>query len=143
MKITKDVAGIDRRGMMDHLLSAYMGRKDVSKALGVWMTMQEENLQPSEAFLWKLGKFLENNQQPVPFTLPEKPVGIEEKATTAPTPPDVPKPSRQRNFLQNTDNQPGMTVGMKNILQLMDAIKEANIDGALEIKQRLSFLRLS
>lgn len=36
--------------------------------------MQEENVTPNDEFLYELGKFLESNDKPVPFVIPEKPV---------------------------------------------------------------------
>ncbi|KAF2343599.1 hypothetical protein FHG87_025645, partial [Trinorchestia longiramus] len=42
------------------------------KALGLWTQMQEEDLPASDKFLRDLGSFLQQNDKPVPFAIPEE-----------------------------------------------------------------------
>ena len=73
IKITKDVYGIDRSMMFQHMLLACIKTNDVSRAIGLWTQMQEESVQTNPEFLEKLGKFLKEKNEPVPFTIPDSP----------------------------------------------------------------------
>lgn len=50
------------------LISDYSG--DPQKALGLWMQMQEEDVQPSDQFLCLLADILKRHDMEVPFTVP-------------------------------------------------------------------------
>ncbi|KAF2352883.1 Pentatricopeptide repeat [Trinorchestia longiramus] len=63
---------IDRRFVYEYLLEAYINDGNCDKALGLWTQMQEEDLPASDKFLRDLGSFLQQNDKPVPFAIPEE-----------------------------------------------------------------------
>ena len=70
--------------MFNCMLDACINADDDKKAMGIWTLMQEEDWQPSEDFLRKLGKYLTDKNQVVPFEIPEEdtsPTAQEKKAT--------------------------------------------------------------
>ncbi|XP_014665082.1 PREDICTED: leucine-rich PPR motif-containing protein, mitochondrial-like [Priapulus caudatus] len=70
--ITKDLFDIDRDTMYYHLLRSYRKQGDWQKALGVWTTMQEESVTPSDRTLRYLAAQLRESGQPVPFTVADE-----------------------------------------------------------------------
>lgn len=76
-------------------------QNDCEKALGLWTSMQEENIQPTETFLIKLGEFLKNNGREVPFIIPEL------KSEASEETPTVDNSLNTRNFIPavNAKNQ--------------------------------------
>jgi len=70
--ITRDLFDVDRDRMYHHLIRAYAKSGDTAKALGVWTTMQEENVQPSDNTLAFLGTFLLRSGCQVPFVIPNE-----------------------------------------------------------------------
>lgn len=68
---TKDLNHIDRSDIYYQLLLSYIKQTDVNKALGLWTQMQEEDMAPNDAFLTKLGTFLTEQGQKVPFVMPQ------------------------------------------------------------------------
>ncbi|KAK8734064.1 hypothetical protein OTU49_005996 [Cherax quadricarinatus] len=77
--VTRDVFDLDRNMMYMHLLTGYKQQNECEKALGIWTSMQEENIEPSETFLIRLGEFLKENGHEVPFIMPEAKQDIIEK----------------------------------------------------------------
>lgn len=71
VEATKDLNHIDRGDIYYNLLLSYCKDKQPEKALGLWTKMQEEDIQPSDEFLTKLGNFLRGNGLEVPFVMPE------------------------------------------------------------------------
>ncbi|XP_076067194.1 bicoid stability factor [Oratosquilla oratoria] len=71
ISVTRDLFDVDRQMMFNQLLQVYKKKNNFDKALGIWTSMQEENIEPSEAFLYDLGTFLKSNGKPVPFVMPE------------------------------------------------------------------------
>lgn len=124
IKITKDVFGVDRAMMYDCLLDACINVDDAERAVGVWTQMQEENVEPRDEFLWKLGKFLESKNRTVPFAIPDEEtvqrevklvaeLAVAKRRTTSPTERRTTSPTEEHIRL---------------------ALQEQNLDKALEIK---------
>ncbi|XP_042205243.1 leucine-rich PPR motif-containing protein, mitochondrial-like isoform X2 [Homarus americanus] len=86
--VTRDIFDLDRNMMYMNLIKAYKQTKDCDKALGIWTSMQEENIQPSEPFLQELGSFLKENGYNVPFVIPESPAptpaAVQEASSASP-----------------------------------------------------------
>lgn len=59
---TKDLNHIDRSDIYYQLLLSYIKQETVDKALGLWTQMQEEDVAPSDLFLYKLGSFLKDSK---------------------------------------------------------------------------------
>lgn len=91
VEVTKDLHHIDRADIYYHLLSLYCKADEVEKALGLWTQMQDEDVQPSEAFLAKLGSLLNKHGRPVPFAVPTMRVVEEEKRFISSTKLDLKK----------------------------------------------------
>ncbi|CAM1328406.1 LRPPRC (predicted), partial [Pycnogonum litorale] len=72
VKVTRDLFGLNRDVMYFYLIRAYCKIGDVNKALGVWLTMQEENVIASSKTLRYLADFLKSKNHPVPFQIPEQ-----------------------------------------------------------------------
>lgn len=134
IKITKDVYGVDRNMMYTYLLSACINTKDVARAAGLWTQMQEEDFQPNPEFLQKLGRFLEEQNEPVPFTIPE----VLENET-------VPNASNSIASSLNGKKNPVASKPKKDISEsksskkgeFLTAIKNGDINAALELKKEL------
>ena len=105
--------------MYTHLLSGYISANDVTRASGLWTEMQEEGVHPGDAFLEKLGEFLQENNQPIPFTIPSK-----VKPSARNTEKDVTKESET----QGKDSS--------DKLKFLSAIRDGDIDAALELRKR-------
>lgn len=73
IQITKNLFDVDRDSMYYHLIKAYGKLNEGNKALNVWTSMQEENLQPSERTLRLLADVLQKNDIPCPFEVPSSP----------------------------------------------------------------------
>lgn len=86
VEATKDLSHIDRGDIYYNLLLSY-GREpqQPEKALGLWTKMQEEDIQPSDAFLTKLAEFLRANDLEVPFVEPEQPTKRKQRPSGAVT----------------------------------------------------------
>ncbi|XP_068242472.1 LOW QUALITY PROTEIN: leucine-rich PPR motif-containing protein, mitochondrial-like [Palaemon carinicauda] len=110
--IVKDVFDVDRNMMFMYLFEAYRRKNDCDKALGVWTTMQEENIEPSETFLRELGQLLTEHGRKVPFVMP---AALEAPVVAAKTKEPIISPKSLFN----------------------QACKEKNYDAALEAKERL------
>lgn len=79
VEATRDLNHIDRSDIYYHLLLSYCKSDDVDKAIGLWTQMQDEDVQPSEQFLTKLGQLLQKHNKPVPFALPNEPKKVKEE----------------------------------------------------------------
>ncbi|XP_075224635.1 bicoid stability factor [Lycorma delicatula] len=71
LKATKDILHVDRASLYYQLLLSYKKADDTEKAIGLWTQMQEEDVQPTDEFLYELGTFLERKNEPVPFVIPK------------------------------------------------------------------------
>ncbi|XP_014274308.1 leucine-rich PPR motif-containing protein, mitochondrial [Halyomorpha halys] len=89
VEVTKDLHHIDRGDIYYHLLSSYCKADEVDKALGLWTQMQDEDVQPNDAFLVKLGNLLKKHNRPVPFTVPSMKVPEQQKETGRKSQPSV------------------------------------------------------
>nr|CAD7395757.1 unnamed protein product [Timema poppensis] len=87
VEATRDMSYIDRSDIYYHLLLTYCKALEPEKALGLWTRMQEEDVQPSDEFLYKLGTFLTAQGLSVPFTIPAAPEKVELQATNPPSSP--------------------------------------------------------
>ncbi|CAG7705630.1 unnamed protein product, partial [Allacma fusca] len=79
VEISKHVCNVDRNSLYHHLLKAYTNKGDTEKALSIWTSLQEENVQASDNLLVELANFLQTNNQPVPFVIPKFPYKIPKK----------------------------------------------------------------
>lgn len=68
--VTRDLFDIDRDLMYYNLLRAYAKIGDVDRALEVWTSLQEENINPSDRTLRFLADFLKEQGREVPFVVP-------------------------------------------------------------------------
>ncbi|KAK4325255.1 hypothetical protein Pmani_004154 [Petrolisthes manimaculis] len=125
--VTKNVFDIDREMLFRNLLRAYIKEVDCDKALDVWTTMQEENLEPSEAFLYELGTFLEKNGRKAPFVVPAK----QQQDTKAPF--VVPAKQQQETKKPAVSTETSLTPDKGQFLQ---AIKKRDFTTAITLKKR-------
>ena len=84
VKITKGLFGIDRVGLYNHLLKAYIQTDDVKGASGLWNRLQEDGLRVSDSFLYELGQYLKRNNIEPPFAVPPEPVNDESTSEKTP-----------------------------------------------------------
>lgn len=70
IEVTKDLSHIDRISMFESLLDHYINTENTEKCLGLWTTLQEESVPPSDGFLIALSKYLESKNLSVPFIVP-------------------------------------------------------------------------
>ncbi|CAL4063698.1 unnamed protein product, partial [Meganyctiphanes norvegica] len=66
-QVTKNLFDVDCYMMYSHLLNAYIKEGETEKALSLWNNIQEEELQPDDDFLNRLGFFLKSHDIKVPF----------------------------------------------------------------------------
>lgn len=117
VEATKDINHIDRSEIYYSLLQTYIKEADPDKALGLWTTMQEESITPSDVFLSKLAEFLKSENREVPFHVPVvEPKKIEVQDTKAPE-----KPELRRRPQANVE----LTA---NAAAFKDALKSGNVD---------------
>ncbi|XP_045595399.2 leucine-rich PPR motif-containing protein, mitochondrial [Procambarus clarkii] len=131
---TRDVFDLDRHMMYMHLLTAYRQQNDCEKALGLWTSMQEENIQPTETFLIKLGEFLKNNGREVPFIIPEL------KSEASEETPTVDNSLITRNFTPavNAKNQIELSGKQSTISDRSKLIERLLQDGQLGEASRMT-----
>ena len=96
VKITKGLFGIDRVGLYNHLLKAYIQTDDVQGASGLWNRLQEDGLRVSDSFLYELGQYLKGNDIEPPFAVPPEPVN-QEPAVEKPPKTRVSRKEREAN----------------------------------------------
>lgn len=70
--ITNGLNNVARESIWNTLLDVYCTNESPKQALDLWVQMQEENHVPTEAFLHKLGTFLNANNLEVPFAIPKE-----------------------------------------------------------------------
>ncbi|KAF2894634.1 hypothetical protein ILUMI_11532 [Ignelater luminosus] len=123
---TKDLNHIDRSDIYYQLLLSYIKQDDVDKALGLWTQMQEEDMAPTDKFLYKLGSFLTENGVEVPFVIPQPPEIKTETVTILKRP------------------QQPVVKDVKTDLQLFrQAVKSGDLDAALNLKGNIQQDRIS
>lgn len=134
VEATKDLNHIDRSEIYYSLLQTYI--KDVApeKALGLWTTMQEEDITPSDVFLLKLSDFLNSQGLEVPFHVPapvptKKNEASKKSATT--TAPSASK--RETRAIQKSEAEVSATHAA-----LKSALKAGDPDQILKAKQNLN-----
>lgn len=88
---------------------------ECDKALGIWTSMQEENIEPSETFLRELGEFLLANDREIPFVLPEK-VVVPEKNFM----PEKPESESQSPAEENLKAKFHKAIIAKNFTEALD-----------------------
>ena len=136
---TKDLNHIDRSEIYYSLLQAYIKEAAPDKALGLWTTMQEENITPSDTFLIKLAEFLKSENCEVPFHVPAiVPVENvqktkEEKTAKAPEEKEVTKKRSERE-VQLTLN----AAAFKKALKSGDSDEIWNTTKALQPADKVS-----
>lgn len=115
---TKDLSYIDRSDIYYQLLLSYISKNDSDKALGLWTEMQDEDCQPTDKFLIKLGTFLKQNGCQVPFVIPEK-------------------QSKRTENVKFTEEH-NLPAAQNNLSYFRQAIKNNNIEQALNLKNSVS-----
>lgn len=144
MKITRDVYGIDRAMMFSHLLSGLISTGDATRASALWTQMQEEDVKPTDDFLRTLGNFLQEKNHPVPFAIPDVETAAPTqtvKNTSRSTVTPVPKasenrPTRTNQVSSNAPKSIPLVSATSEKLQLLSAIKDGNVENALESKKK-------
>lgn len=102
--VTRDIFDVDRNMMFMYLLQAYEKQNDCDKALGIWTSMQEESIEPSDAFLLKLGKMLKKHSREVPFVMPVEQIEVSSPSETKAPSSAPPQPkSKFRTALKEKD----------------------------------------
>lgn len=114
---TKDLNHINRSDIYYQLLLSYINHEDIEKSLGLWTQMQEEDLAPTDQFLYTLGNFLKERDVAVPFVIPKN----------AP-PQDDNKPAASTSAPKPRYNVTGV------VSPFRECLKDGDVDKALEIK---------
>lgn len=132
IEATKDLNHIDRTEIYNSLLQTYIKNKEPEKALNLWTAMQEEDdINPSDAFLSSLAQFLKSEGRPVPFNWqdpsksPAAAPGMKEPAKA---------PAKVAEKKQSTRAHPLLT---PTVAAFKDAIKSGDVDAILKAKQEL------
>ncbi|XP_044733810.1 leucine-rich PPR motif-containing protein, mitochondrial [Chrysoperla carnea] len=128
IEATKDLHHIDRSNIFLHLLNSYIKQDDVDKALGLWTRMQEEDTQPSDEFLLKLGSFLKTKERNVPFTIPQK---------SAVKKPESISPQSSQSRKEDE------AIASNDLKAFRTALKNFEIDKALELRNKINPSQLS
>ncbi|XP_049788788.1 leucine-rich PPR motif-containing protein, mitochondrial [Schistocerca nitens] len=118
IEATRDLSYIDRSAIFYQLLLSYCNNEDVDKALGLWTRMQEEDVQPTDKFLFTLGTFLEQKGRTAPFVIPQ--ISQETKTKT--------------REVQHVDKVPATEQIL--LKEFRKALNNDDLDKALEIKRR-------
>lgn len=133
MEATKDLNHIDRNNIFHNLLLSYCKEDAPEKALGLWTKMQEESIAPSEAFLIKLGDFLEAKGFEVPFVIPKpiiRPASANKEST-------IKTNQTERKQKIHADTAPAAIAVSEGISSIRNALKQGDLDTALIAKQNL------
>ncbi|XP_018326773.1 leucine-rich PPR motif-containing protein, mitochondrial [Agrilus planipennis] len=141
---TKDLNHINRTDIYHQLLLSYIKQNNVEKAQGLWMQMQEEDMAPTDQFLYKLGTFLKANNVPVPFTIPNNSLAEETTANERSTvkilkrvPPQKTENSNYWTAIKNGDLDRALLIS-KQKLQSFSTNDVSMLIEALVQKDRLS-----
>ncbi|KAK7057041.1 hypothetical protein SK128_001374 [Halocaridina rubra] len=121
--VTKDIFDINRNMMFTYLFEAYKRQDDCDKALGIWTSMQEENIEPHDSFLWELAQLLKKHGRDVPFAVPQAPV---RPAAVMKTPPQSTETAR-------TTAESASEISKSTFNK---ALKEKDLISALRAKQK-------
>lgn len=117
---TKDMTHINRSDIYYQLLLSYINHEDIDKSLGLWTQMQEEDLAPTDQFLYTLGNFLKERDFTVPFVIPK--IASQD---------DKPAPS-------TSAIKPRYNVTSGVVSPFKESLKNGDVDKALEIKNNAS-----
>lgn len=66
---SRGMTKINRSILFDYYLDCHLKNDDPAKALNTWTQMQEEDVTPSDQFLFKLSIYLKGKGLPVPFSV--------------------------------------------------------------------------
>ncbi|KAF4527202.1 hypothetical protein B566_EDAN006129 [Ephemera danica] len=125
VEATKDMNHIDRANIYLHLLNTYCKTGDADKALGLWTQAQEEDVQPSDEFLIKLGALLQQQGKQVPFTIPKVEQAPEEAVKVKPSSRHV-KPLKPSPAAIDSSSEHAL---------LRQAVRVKDLDKALDMKR--------
>lgn len=133
IEATKDLSHIDRAEIYYSLLQNYIKEVEPEKALGLWTAMQEEDITPSDGFLFKLSNFLKSQGQEVPFHVP----------ATAPKPTKAvePQPPKEKKEPERRILKPARTEATPSSEThgaLKTALKSGEINAVLAAQQNLA-----
>ncbi|ODN04280.1 Leucine-rich PPR motif-containing protein, mitochondrial [Orchesella cincta] len=123
IQVTKDLVEVDRNTMYFYLVQAYCKQGDADKALSVWTSMQEENLQPSVELLIYLADFLRKNDRPVPFVVPDD--------------SELPSSSTSSTSTPSPDSKTAPVGLPRSVTEFRRCIDMNEVDKALQLKQRM------
>ncbi|VVC25742.1 Pentatricopeptide repeat,Tetratricopeptide-like helical domain [Cinara cedri] len=79
LDVTKYVGAFDRTQIFNELLQLYSQNNKVKEAMALWIQMQEEDIQPTDNFMWELSELLKKNNLEVPFKVVQ-PKNINQRA---------------------------------------------------------------
>ncbi|XP_046388703.1 leucine-rich PPR motif-containing protein, mitochondrial [Ischnura elegans] len=127
VEATKDLLHIDRAEIYLHLLNLHSKSNDAEKAMGLWMQMQDEDVQPSDEFLKSLANLLRKNNMKVPFVEPkaESTLSVRGKAISPAKEPELQKP------------EAGSTPKSPLLQRFRQAIRIGDADAALQCKAKI------
>lgn len=132
IEATKDLNHIDRSEIYYKLLQTYIKENSTEKALGLWTSMQEEDISASDPFLIKLSQFLKANGLEVPFHTPAAPevkaVKVEKKNA------EIKAPIQRRQPREGAAKKSDLS---ENHIAFKDALRTKNIDEILSTMQNL------
>lgn len=73
VELVRDIYGVDTDRLYEILINYYDSTSHASRALRLWNTMQDEDLQPSRRIMQKIANLLEKNNIAVPFKYVPRP----------------------------------------------------------------------
>lgn len=132
IEATKDLNHIDRTEIYNSLLQTYIKNKDPEKALNLWTAMQEEDdINPSDAFLSSLANFLKSEGRPVPFnwqetSKPSAAADMKEPALEVAAKAAAKRQTKRANPLFTP-----------TVAAFKDAIKSGDVDAIVKAKEQL------
>ncbi|XP_050423237.1 leucine-rich PPR motif-containing protein, mitochondrial-like [Adelges cooleyi] len=110
LEVTKDIHQFNRSKIYNELLELHSKNNKVEEAMSLWTQMQEEDIQPSDTFMWSLSELLKKNGCEVPFA--------------------VNKPKEKQ---QSSDN-----IIQKDLFNLLDSYLDKNdITNAIKIRRKI------
>ncbi|XP_071440491.1 leucine-rich PPR motif-containing protein, mitochondrial [Hetaerina americana] len=130
IEATKDLVHIDRSEVYLHLLHSYCKSNDAEKALGLWMQMQDEDVQPSDEFLITLAKLLRKNDIKVPFIEPKPIMALSVSGQAIPQTKEAGSRKKPEEGENSTSKSPSLQ-------RFRQAIRIGDTDAALQCKAKL------
>ncbi|XP_039283896.1 leucine-rich PPR motif-containing protein, mitochondrial [Nilaparvata lugens] len=127
LQVTKDIAQVDRANIYSILLTNLIKLDNAEKALSLWTRMQEENVQPSDEFLHRLGTFLTEKGLSVPFVIPTVDVKAIKESDE-----DLTLPRRKLKMAFASKNWNAIMTAYKELKQQNVKLSPAEIAGLIQ-----------